>query len=43
MAFPNIMSKDKGAHASKNKISRLTERNRRRKKKTEDWILIIAF
>lgn len=41
VAFLNIMSKDKGAHASKNKISKLTENNRTRKTKLK--ISIIAF
>lgn len=33
VAFLNVMPKDKGSHASKNKISRLTESDRARKKK----------
>lgn len=41
VAFLNTMSKDKRAHASKNKISRLTENSKTRKKKLK--ILIIAF
>lgn len=40
VAFLN-MSKDKGAHASKNKISMLTENNRTRKTKLK--ISIIGF
>lgn len=43
VVFLNIMLKDKGVYVSKNKIFRFIERNRRRKKKIEDWILIIVF